>query len=54
MNYITSADPDNFQPMNINMGLFPAIEKRFPSKKDKNTAIAQKAEDVFDEFIKTI
>ena len=54
MNYITSAEPENFQPMSINMGLFPAIEKRFPSKKDKNTAIAQIAEDVFDEFIKTI
>lgn len=54
MNYITSADPENFQPMNINMGLFPSIEKRFPSKKDKNTAIAQKAEYSFDEFIKNI
>ncbi|WP_127531876.1 FADH(2)-oxidizing methylenetetrahydrofolate--tRNA-(uracil(54)-C(5))-methyltransferase TrmFO [Paenibacillus kobensis] len=42
-NYITTADFKHFQPMNANFGLFPPLEKRMKSKKDKNDAIANRA-----------
>jgi len=35
MNYITSADPDNFQPMNVNFGLFPPLKEKAPKKKKR-------------------
>lgn len=41
--YITTADFKHFQPMNANFGLFPPLEKRMKSKKDKNEAIANRA-----------
>ncbi|NBD22479.1 FADH(2)-oxidizing methylenetetrahydrofolate--tRNA-(uracil(54)-C(5))-methyltransferase TrmFO [Paenibacillus glycinis] len=41
--YITTADFKHFQPMNANFGLFPPLEKRMRSKKDKNDAIASRA-----------
>ncbi|RAP76269.1 FADH(2)-oxidizing methylenetetrahydrofolate--tRNA-(uracil(54)-C(5))-methyltransferase TrmFO [Paenibacillus montanisoli] len=41
--YITTADFKHFQPMNANFGLFPPLEKRMRSKKDKNDAIANRA-----------
>ncbi|GFN31906.1 FADH(2)-oxidizing methylenetetrahydrofolate--tRNA-(uracil(54)-C(5))-methyltransferase TrmFO [Paenibacillus xylaniclasticus] len=42
-NYITTADFKHFQPMNANFGLFPPLEKRLKSKKEKNDAIANRA-----------
>jgi methylenetetrahydrofolate--tRNA-(uracil-5-)-methyltransferase len=33
--YIISADPDSFQPMNINFGLFPPLPERVARKKRK-------------------
>jgi methylenetetrahydrofolate--tRNA-(uracil-5-)-methyltransferase len=42
-NYITNADPDHFQPMNANFGLFPALGERVRSKKLKNEALAERA-----------
>ena len=42
-NYITSADPDHFQPMNANFGLFPPLVERIRSKKQKNEMIAERA-----------
>ncbi|EFM13047.1 gid protein [Paenibacillus curdlanolyticus YK9] len=41
--YITTADFKHFQPMNANFGLFPPLEKRMKSKKEKNEAIANRA-----------
>lgn len=41
--YITTADPDHFQPMNINFGLFPPLEKRIRNKRERNLAIAERA-----------
>ncbi|WP_219836651.1 FADH(2)-oxidizing methylenetetrahydrofolate--tRNA-(uracil(54)-C(5))-methyltransferase TrmFO [Paenibacillus sp. R14(2021)] len=41
--YITTADFKHFQPMNANFGLFPPLEQRMRSKKDKNDAIANRA-----------
>ena len=33
VHYITEADPKNFQPMNINWGLFPPLELSFKERK---------------------
>jgi methylenetetrahydrofolate--tRNA-(uracil-5-)-methyltransferase len=41
--YITTADFKHFQPMNANFGLFPPLEHRVRSKKEKNEAIAARA-----------
>lgn len=43
MNYIVSADEKNFQPMNINMGLFPPLDKKYKKKSERNERIAQRA-----------
>jgi methylenetetrahydrofolate--tRNA-(uracil-5-)-methyltransferase len=41
--YITSADPEHFQPMNANFGLFPPLEERIRNKKQKNEMLADRA-----------
>lgn len=41
--YITSADPDHFQPMNANFGLFPPLSKRIKSKRERNMKYAERA-----------
>ncbi|MBD2845298.1 FADH(2)-oxidizing methylenetetrahydrofolate--tRNA-(uracil(54)-C(5))-methyltransferase TrmFO [Paenibacillus sp. IB182496] len=48
--YITTADFKHFQPMNANFGLFPPLETRIRSKKDKNEAIAKRALQQLDAF----
>ncbi len=32
INHLTESDPENFQPSNVNFGLFPAWEKKVPKK----------------------
>lgn len=49
MNYITTASAANFQPMNINMGLFPPARKR-GRKLERHMAIAKRAAETFDAF----
>lgn len=41
--YIVEADPKNFQPMNINFGLFPPLEKRVP-RKDRKRHVLDRAQ----------
>lgn len=41
--YITSADPEHFQPMNANFGLLPKPEQRIRNKKEKNEWLANQA-----------
>jgi len=43
LNYITTADSYNFQPMNITFGLLPPLDKRIKNKKERNKAIALRA-----------
>ncbi|MFN3920857.1 MAG: methylenetetrahydrofolate--tRNA-(uracil(54)-C(5))-methyltransferase (FADH(2)-oxidizing) TrmFO [Caldimicrobium sp.] len=43
INYLQSANPKHFQPMNINWGLFPEIRISKLSKKDKYLLLAQRA-----------
>lgn len=40
--YITAASPDNFQPMNVNFGIFPPLAGRVP-KKERKKAMADRA-----------
>ncbi|NLN06039.1 MAG: methylenetetrahydrofolate--tRNA-(uracil(54)-C(5))-methyltransferase (FADH(2)-oxidizing) TrmFO [Firmicutes bacterium] len=44
LHYITTADTANFQPMNINFGLFPPLGKRVP-KKERKERLARRALD---------
>ncbi len=40
--YITEANPENFQPMNVNFGIFPPLAGRIP-KKERKTAYSARA-----------
>ncbi|PSL51179.1 methylenetetrahydrofolate--tRNA-(uracil-5-)-methyltransferase [Salsuginibacillus halophilus] len=42
-NYITTANPDNFQPMNVNFGLLPRLEEKIKNKKERNEKLAERA-----------
>lgn len=50
-NYISHFEGKNFQPMNINFGLMPKLEKRYP-KKIKNEKIAERALNAIKEYKK--
>lgn len=49
--YITHADPNNFQPMNVNFGIIKDLETRV-KKKERKEAYASRALEVMDKFIK--
>jgi methylenetetrahydrofolate--tRNA-(uracil-5-)-methyltransferase len=44
---ITLEEKENFQPTNINFGLFPAIEKRFRKKHEKKAFALERARQAF-------
>ena len=48
--YISHFDGKNFQPMNVNFGLIPPLEKRVP-KKEKNEKLAERALSALNQFI---
>lgn len=48
--YITTADPDHFQPMNANFGLFSPLEKKIRNKKERNKRIAERALNTIQNF----
>lgn len=48
--YITSTDPEHFQPMNINFGLFPTLQEKVRNKKIKNEKLAERAIGAIDHF----
>lgn len=41
--YITEADPSNFQPMNVNFGIFPDLGERIKSKQERALKHAERA-----------
>jgi methylenetetrahydrofolate--tRNA-(uracil-5-)-methyltransferase len=51
--YITTADFRHFQPMNANFGLFPPLETKMKSKKEKNETIAARAIEKIQNVAKT-
>lgn len=48
--YISHYEGKNFQPMNVNFGLMPPLERRVP-KKEKNEKIARRALATLDAFL---
>jgi methylenetetrahydrofolate--tRNA-(uracil-5-)-methyltransferase len=48
LNYITTAEPSHFQPINTNFGLFPPLPDRVRDKEQKRTRIVQRALEDFD------
>lgn len=51
--YITEADSKNFQPMNINFGLFPNLPKKIRDKKEKGQMLADRALTTIQNFVTT-
>ncbi|WP_318615437.1 FADH(2)-oxidizing methylenetetrahydrofolate--tRNA-(uracil(54)-C(5))-methyltransferase TrmFO [Sporosarcina sp. YIM B06819] len=52
--YITEADAKNFQPMNINFGLFPDLGERVKSKVERAEKHANRALRAIEEFQSTV
>jgi methylenetetrahydrofolate--tRNA-(uracil-5-)-methyltransferase len=50
IHHILKADPDKYQPMNINFGLFTPLEKHF-AKIEKKAAIVKRAASDFRKWI---
>ncbi|MFD1407608.1 FADH(2)-oxidizing methylenetetrahydrofolate--tRNA-(uracil(54)-C(5))-methyltransferase TrmFO [Kroppenstedtia eburnea] len=48
--YITEADPNHFQPMNVNFGLFPPLETRVKPKRERYRQLALRALRSMEEF----
>ena len=51
LSYIIHADQENFQPMNINFGLFPPLSQKLP-KKDRGHHYAQRSLEALGEWKK--
>ena len=52
--YITEADPKNFQPMNINFGLFPDLTTKVRDKKERTEQLANRALTTIQNFMENI
>jgi methylenetetrahydrofolate--tRNA-(uracil-5-)-methyltransferase len=52
--YITTANPENFQPMNANFGLFPELPEKIKGKKERNEQHAKRALDTIQKFVKSL
>ncbi|WP_309087073.1 FADH(2)-oxidizing methylenetetrahydrofolate--tRNA-(uracil(54)-C(5))-methyltransferase TrmFO [Domibacillus sp.] len=52
--YITHTSPDNFQPMNANFGLFPALPEKIKGKKERYEALAGRALETIQTFLKSL
>ena len=50
-NYITSADPVNYQPANISYGLFPPLPSRVRGKRNRREHLSRRALSHLKEFI---
>jgi len=48
--YITIADPNHFQPMNVNFGLFPELDKKIRDKKLKYRLFSERALERLERF----
>jgi len=49
--YITSANPDNFQPMKSNFGILPPLNLKVRSKKERNSLLAERSFSAIDKIV---
>ena len=49
-NYVNTAEPTTFQPMNINFGIMPGLDRKIKSKKERNEAIAARALEIVEQY----
>mgnify|MGYP000855552894 FL=1 len=54
LHYLSDARPEKFQPMNVNLGIFPPLEKRSRSRTDRCEAVAARAASAFDSFLASL
>ncbi|MDS8744542.1 methylenetetrahydrofolate--tRNA-(uracil(54)-C(5))-methyltransferase (FADH(2)-oxidizing) TrmFO, partial [Streptococcus pneumoniae] len=52
--YITEADSKNFQPMNINFGLFPDLGERIRSKQERAERHANRALESIQNYMNSV
>ncbi|MDT9023912.1 MULTISPECIES: FADH(2)-oxidizing methylenetetrahydrofolate--tRNA-(uracil(54)-C(5))-methyltransferase TrmFO [Rossellomorea] len=52
--YITTANKNNFQPMNANFGLLPDLPKKVKGKKERNEQHANRALETIQNFVKKV
>jgi methylenetetrahydrofolate--tRNA-(uracil-5-)-methyltransferase len=50
INYLTTCDPNHFQPMNTNYGIFPPLPQRMRDKEEKRRLIGERAVKDFEEW----
>ncbi|MFC3882584.1 FADH(2)-oxidizing methylenetetrahydrofolate--tRNA-(uracil(54)-C(5))-methyltransferase TrmFO [Bacillus songklensis] len=50
--YITNANPDNFQPMNANFGIFKELDVRIKNKQERYAQYAERALQTIQNFVK--
>lgn len=50
--YVSSANPDNFQPMNANFGLLPPLNTKIRDKMRRYEALSQRSLEILSKFIK--
>jgi methylenetetrahydrofolate--tRNA-(uracil-5-)-methyltransferase len=51
VHHLSKADPDHFQPMNVNFGLFPRLNRRLP-KRERGRAYAERSLPAWEQFLR--
>ena len=54
LNYLRTTEPKHFQPMNMNLGIFPTPEQKIKGKQDRAKFFRDNAVKATREFIKTL
>lgn len=54
LHYLSDAVPETFQPMNVNLGIFPSLENRIRSRTDRCQAVASRALEALGAFLGTL
>jgi methylenetetrahydrofolate--tRNA-(uracil-5-)-methyltransferase len=52
VNYVTTAEPDHFQPMKANMGLLPPLEPPVRNKRERYRAYSERALDSLERYMR--
>jgi methylenetetrahydrofolate--tRNA-(uracil-5-)-methyltransferase len=51
LNYLSDAETATFRPMNVNLGIFPRLEKKIRKRPERCQAVAEKALEALDQFL---